>query len=70
MTLSKQELIDKKKELDLQIAKLLEFTVVSPTFKALPDEGKNKWRKQLSTMGDMSKQLGDSIAALENTAAE
>ena len=68
MSNSKQELMDKKKELDAQIAKLLEFTVVSPTFKALPEEGKNKWRKQLSTMGDMSKQLGDSIAALEDTA--
>ena len=68
MSNSKQELMDKKKGLDAQIAKLLEFTVVSPTFKALPEEGKNKWRKQLSTMGDMSKQLGDSIAALEDTA--
>ena len=68
MSDSKQELMDKKKELDAQIAKLLEFTVVSPIFKALPEEGKNKSRKQLSTMGDISKQLGDRITALEDTA--
>lgn len=68
MTLSKQELIDKKKDLDLQIAKLLEFTIVSPTFKALPDEGKNKWRKQLSDMGDMSKVLSERIEAFDTTA--
>lgn len=68
MSLSKQELIDKKNELDIQIAKLLEFTVVSPTFKALPEEGKNKWRNQLSTMGDMSKSLGERIEAFDTTA--
>lgn len=67
MSLSKQELIDKKNELDKQISTLLDFTLISPKFKALSEDDKNKWRNQLSAMGDMSKVLSERIEAFDTT---
>ena len=58
-----QRVVDEKSELDERLGKLIEFIEESPTFPRLPDDEKNRLRRQKDCMQNYSDVLGERVAA-------
>ena len=58
-----QRVVDEKNELEDKLGKLIEFIEESPTFPRLPDDEKNRLRRQKDSMKNYSDVLEERIAA-------